>query len=169
MNTETNQWSTAASLPEPMTWASAAVCGNHIYILGEVLDDDDEMPSRAVITCSHSALLQSRSRLLRTLSPARVWSKVAGLPVVMSTCVSFHGSLVAVGGATKNEQDDVAGTTSVYRYDQLSNSWEVISDTSIGRYASFAAVTSGTKLIVVGGETSTHGTLDSVEIATVVK
>ena len=166
MSIETRQWSTAADLPEPLIMASAAACGDRIYILGEVIPedlyDDNVLPSRSVITCSRAALLQSRSRIIRTLSPSRVWSKVAGLPVVMSTCISLQGSLVAVGGAVKNEENDYAGVTSVYRYDQLSNSWEVISDMSIARFACFAAVI-GTHLIVVGGETELYD--KSVEIA----
>ena len=33
MNTETLQWSTAAHLPQPVSYAPGAVCGNHVYIL----------------------------------------------------------------------------------------------------------------------------------------
>ena len=36
MNTATKQWSTAADLPQPTSFAPAAVCGNQFYILGEV-------------------------------------------------------------------------------------------------------------------------------------
>ena len=165
MNTETRQWSSVADLPDPLAWPSMSVCGDRIYILGDVPDDtNEETPSRFVLTCSRTALLQSRSRLLRTLSSSRVWSKVAGLPVVMSTCVTFHGSLLAVGGATSSEDDEFTGTKHVYRYDPGSNSWEVISEMSDTRYACFVAVISGNRLMVVGGETKEND--KSVEFAT---
>ena len=35
MSTETEQWSTAADLPKPQSYAPAAICGEHIYILRE--------------------------------------------------------------------------------------------------------------------------------------
>ena len=34
MNTETHQWSTAASLPQPMYNVSATICGDQLYLLG---------------------------------------------------------------------------------------------------------------------------------------
>ena len=34
MNTETERWSTAADLPQPLWQAPAAVCGDHVYLLG---------------------------------------------------------------------------------------------------------------------------------------
>ena len=36
LNTETLQWSAAAALPQPLTFAPAAVCGDQIYTRGGV-------------------------------------------------------------------------------------------------------------------------------------
>lgn len=36
LNTETLQWSIAADLPQPLTFAPATVCDDLVYILGEL-------------------------------------------------------------------------------------------------------------------------------------
>ena len=51
MNTKTHKWSTAADLPQPMFLISAAVCGNHIYMLGG--QDIYHSMIKSVYTCSH--------------------------------------------------------------------------------------------------------------------
>ena len=85
MNIATKQWSTAADLPLPVTYAPATVCGDQIYILGE---------SR-MYACSILTLIQSCKSFLASLRNrgARVWRKVAAPPVTQTTCacVSFHG------------------------------------------------------------------------------
>lgn len=57
MNTETFQWSTAANLPEPLVNASAAICGNSIYLLGG--KNISLSSTKSVYTCTVSALLRS--------------------------------------------------------------------------------------------------------------
>ena len=177
MNTENHQWSTAADLPQPMYLASATVCGDHIYMLGGI--DEHSTYTKSVYTCSVSALLQScaSSSLVAKLKgtfKTSVWRQVADLPVASSTCESFHGRLLAIGGKDDSRSriggmDDSRsplwkGTTAVYEYSSTSNSWEVISHMTTGRYHCFTAVLPNNQLMVVGGETDTECT-DTVELA----
>jgi serine/threonine protein kinase len=171
MNTETCQWSTAADLPRPMYYASATVCGDQLYMLGGVMDNH---VIKSAYTCSVSALLQScvpnslEVKFQRTSleDKARVWRQVADLPVTLSTCESFHGRLLAVGGWM--ESDKVA--TAVYMYNSTTNSWEIISHMTTGRRLCFTAVLPDNRLMVVGGnnkEGLSYVSTDSVELATV--
>ena len=90
MNTENHKWSTAADLPQPMHGASAAICGDCMYMLGGV-------STQSVYTCSVSALLQScvpsseHNGTSLSDTETSIWRQVADLPVTHSTCVSFHG------------------------------------------------------------------------------
>ena len=169
MNTENHQWSTAADLPQPIYLASATVCGDHIYMLGGF--DKHYSVIKSVYTCSVSALLQScvpnslEAKLKRTSlsDKASVWRQVADLPVTRSTCESFNGRLLAIGG----EDDSNQATTAVYEYSSTSNSWEVISHMTTGRYLCFTAVLPNNQLMVVGGKTDTWASTDTVELASV--
>ena len=172
MNTENHQWSTAADLPQPMYWASATVCGDRIYMLGGFHKHDTH--TKSVYTCSVSALLQScvpsslEAKLKRTSlsDKASVWRQVADLPVTRSTCESFHGRLLAIGG----RGDSLKATTAVYEYSSTSNSWEVISHMTTGRYGCFTAVLPNNQLMVVGGATDhdVFTSTDTVELASVI-
>jgi N-acetylneuraminic acid mutarotase len=78
-----------------------------------------------------------------------IWNNtLADLPVYDSTCVSFHGSLLAIGG--RDEQYNV--TTAVRRYMPATNTWEVISHMEQRRYQCFAVVVpNNCGIMVVGG------------------
>ena len=154
MDTETLQWSTAVGLPQPLLYAPGAVCGDHIHILSL------GRRSKSMYTCSVSALIQScRSRPTHTTG---VWNTVAAPPVTLTTCVSTHGRLLAIGGMDSNNKL----TAAVYMYDSTAVSWEIISHMTTPRYNCYAAVLSNNKLMVGGGGTE-NGKTDSVEIATV--
>ena len=176
LNIENRQWSTAVDLPESLQYHSATVCGDQLYMLG---GEHGFTPNKTVYTCSVSALLQTcRERLLleeRTsalsLSNSSsggtgVWSKLADLPVTESTCVTFCGQLLAVGGADSDKKP----TTAVYMYNPSTNSWNVISHMTTARLRLFAAVLPDNQLMVVGGAideaVSTYS--DSVEFGSLI-
>ena len=116
LNFETSQWSTAADLPEPLICCTAALHGDQLYILGSGVD------SKSVYVCSVSALLQTctqkssleeyTSILSLSNSSSGVWSKLPDLRVVESTCVTFCGQLLAIGGKDYDNEP----TTAVYMY-----------------------------------------------------
>ena len=96
-------------------------------------------------SCVPSSLEANIER--QTLSDkASVWRQVADLPVKHSTCESFHGRLLAIGG----EMDSGGPTTAVYMYDSTTNSWEIISHMTTARYCCFTAVLPNNQQMVVG-------------------
>ena len=143
MDTETLQWSTASSLPHPLSEPSATLCGDQVYMLGGFYQTNKK--SKSVFTCSLAALLQScqpqsLGTRLKTLSLARrpkVWHQLADTPVILSTCASLHGQLLAVGG---KDSDDKHTTATIHMYNTTTNSWEVISHMATPRCRSSVAV-----------------------------
>ena len=87
MNITTKQWSTAASLPKPLSYAPATVCGDQVYILGE----------SKIYTYSVLTLVQSYKSFLASIRNIGAREATAP-PVTQTTCVSIHGRLLAVGG-----------------------------------------------------------------------
>ena len=166
LNTGTLQWSTAPSLPLPMETISTAVCGGDMYLLGGV--DKNFFGSKVVFTSSVSALVKScepkslGARLVKSVSPPQVWNRVADLPVTKSTCVSFCGYLLAVGG----EDSDYAPTRDIHVYNPMLNSWKVISRMSVARSNCVVASLPGNRLMV-GGRAGA-GRNNNTEIAYVV-
>ena len=169
MDVSTKVWTTAASLPEPLYYASGTICGDRVYLLGTV--NNSQNIQKSVFTCSLSALLQSSqstsvTRRLQTAlltTSTSVWSKVADLPVTNSTCVSLQGRLLAIGGG----DSDRVPTTAVQTYDPTTNSWSVTSHMTTPRDWCFAAILPGNRIITVGGYTGklSSSNTDSVEIA----
>ena len=160
MNTENLQWSTASRLPFPLSYASATICQDRIYLLG--YDTDKER--RSVLACSMAGLRQSSRSpgvgAWLSLTLKAVWHRVADLPVHHSTCATLCGQLLAVGGKYKDDY-----TTAIHQYNAATNSWEVISHMPTARSETLVAVLPGNKLMVVGGYTR-FGTSNTTEIAT---
>ena len=153
LNLVNGQWSTAVNLPESLHCCSATVHGDQLYVLGAT-------GNNSVYKCSVSALLQTCSHS----GDRGVWSKLPDLPVKGSTCVTFCGQLLAVGG----ESSDKKPTKAVYMYNQATNSWNVISHMIAARSRPFAAVLPNNQLMVVGGTTNKQTDLDSVEFASLI-
>ena len=169
MDTETLQWSTASNLPCSLSWATAKLCGNQVYMLGD-FDQRDEC-SKSVFTCSLATLLQSckpqsigaRLKTLSLVSRPKVWNQLADTPVTLSTCASLQGRLLVVGGKDSDDKE----TTAIHMHNTTTNSWEVISHMATPRYRCSVAVLPHNELMVVGGFTDYEVT-DFVEIASIV-
>ena len=162
MDTDTLQWSTASSLPHPLSDATAAVCGNRVYLLGGV---NQRGRTNLVFSSSLSALMPSQTLGPKTLSQAEshsVWYVNGDLPVFRSTCVTLKEQLLAFGGQDAHKKD----TNNIYTYSTKTNSWEVISHMSTPRPPPPPPPFSDNKVMVVGGETDA-GDIDKVEMATI--
>ena len=164
------QWFIASELPHPLSEASATVCGDNLYLVGGF--DEVGRATKSVLTCSLSALVQSAKpatlggRSEKAFSQTeQVWREVASLPVVLSTCASLNGQLIAVGGRDSHNEKS---TNSVYAYDPTTDRWDVISTMPTARYDCLVAVLPGNQLMVVGGVTGGYGSsrTDKVEVAT---
>ena len=149
MDTKTLVWSTVASLPHPYHWASAILCGDHLYMLG---GGDDKDKTKSVLTCSLTELLQSLS------SSSSVWHRVADAPAYLSTCAAVNGQLLVVGGR------DGLLLAAIHKYDQRTNTWDHISDMPSARYMCLVAVLPTNEIMAVGGRLSSGSETDIVEI-----
>ena len=174
LNTENDQWSTVADLPEPMYQASVTICGDQLYLLGGI--NKEHNSTKSVYTCSVNDLIQSSNfvsrlgsliELITGVYRANVWSNLPNLPFTRSTCESFHGQVLAVGGCKPTTRSlytysssRTSGNTAVYTYNSSTNSWEIISHMEIGLYECCTAVLPDNQLMVLGGNT------DRVDFAT---
>jgi N-acetylneuraminic acid mutarotase len=171
LNTETQQWHTSADFPQPLLYSSITLCGDLVYLLGGV--DKDDVATNSVYSCSLISLLSSTGstllgkRLVSALTRSirgSPWSRVADLPVKLSTAVTLHGRLLAIGG--KDSEDKP--TTAIHMYQPTTNSWEIISHMNIPRSGCLSAVLPNDQLMIVGGWISGHRrATDSVEFGTV--
>ena len=161
MNTETRQWSVTANLPEPLSELSATVCGDRIYLLGG--KDANKKPSATIYICTLSSLSQplESPRSPTSNKSKAVWNRARDLLVTYSTCVSFNGHLLVVGG----EHSDGKPTTAVQKYNPVDNSWKVVGQMLTTRRKCFVAVLPNNQLMVVGGCPGAHSTTDTVEFA----
>ena len=80
-----------------------------------------------------------------------VWNKLADLPVIRSTCVSFLDRLISIGG---EDLEEYRPTNAVHLYDPIVDSWMIISHISMARYNCFVAVLPNGRLMVIGGITN---------------
>ena len=142
MNTKTLVWSTVAILPHPYNRASATICGDHLYMLGGVWDNQGM--TKSVLTCSLTELLQSSS------SSSSVWQRVADVPAFRSTCAAVNGQLLAVGGL----DEDCKATAAIHKYNPTTNSWDHISNIPTARFHCLVVVLPTNEMMAVGGHIS---------------
>ena len=172
LNTDTQQWHTAPDLPEPLARSSLILCGDLVYLLGGV----NKLlygETKSVYSCILNSLLLSAGsaslggRLVSTLARSNrgsIWNRVADLPITLSTGVTLHDQLLAIGG----RDSDNKPTTAVHVYQPTTNSWKVISRMTTPRYCCLAAVLPDNQLMVVGGRISDSRKYDSVEFGRVI-
>ena len=138
MDTKSLVWSTVASLPHPYHSTSGTICGDQLYMLG---GSDDKGMTKSVLTCSLTELLQSSS------SSSSIWHRVADAPAYLSTCAAVNGELLAVGGCDKDRKP----SSTIHKYNQTADSWDLISNMPTARWLSLIAVLPTNEMMVVGG------------------
>ena len=120
MDMNTLEWCTAASLPEPVYNMSATVCGGRLYLLGGW--DKNGLTIHTVFTCTLDSLIRSCHPPSQTpphTSEASIWQRVADVPVILSTCTTLNGRVLAVGGVDSHDSP----TAAVNMYNPDSDSW----------------------------------------------
>ena len=163
MDTDILQWSTANSMPYPLSSASATVCGDNIYLVRGI--EKHHKSTNCMLVCSLSTLLQSltiveaKASVLITRNNF-VWSTITDLPVFCSTCVTLQGQLLIIGGqhADKKESD------TIYMYNPVTYSWDTVGRMASSRYRCLVTVLPGNRLVVVGGTSDSCEETDTVEI-----
>ena len=165
MDTDTLQWSTARSLPCPLSGASATICGDRVYLVGG--QDNNGTSTHSILTSSLTGLLQSQTN--------SVWDSIADLPVSHATCVTLDERLLAVGGVVQKDFEflhtHLIFYNAIYLYNPVTDFWEVTSRFTRAQCGCLAVVLPGNKLMVVGGVTANRGIstklVDTVEIGSV--
>ena len=130
MNIATQEWYTAVSLPEPVYYMSATVCGGCLYLLGGLKMWGS--PTHAVFTCTLDSLLHSCHPPSQTpphTNEAGVWQRIADVPMGLSTCTTLNGRVLAVGGSDSHHTP----TPNVYMYSADCDSWPLVGHKSTAR------------------------------------
>ena len=143
MDTDTKVWSKVASLPEKSRELTATVFGDRLYLAGGFTHGF--CPSKSVFTCLLPDLLTPDT--LGSRIEGEIWKKVSSLPVIRSTLVSFGGHLLALGGKDTTDKP----TSTVYRYDSITDSWTSVGQMRKKQYACLAVALGEDSLIVLGG------------------
>ena len=166
LDTDTQQWSIASSLPHPFTGMTISICGERLYMLG---GGNENGPTHSVLSCSVPELLRScqpqplAGNLKPRTAPANqstIWTCIADVPHYMSSCATLCGKLVAVGGCDEADND----TGAITGYNERTNSWEAMGNMPTARQWALVAIVLDEKLMVVGGWAKSIGSTDVVEI-----
>ena len=155
LNTHSRRWSTLTSLPKPLPFPSAVVCGDLLYVIG----------GNCVYSYLLSALLDSTRPDKSPQSP--IWKPLPDLPLHDSTPAILTGQLVCVGGRRGgvfwSPVDD-----SIHQL--VDGQWEKIASLSIGTDDRLVVTPSPDKMLVVGGYTySDSSRSDIVEMYEVIE
>ena len=139
LNTLTKQWSKSTSLPFAMYQASAAICGDHIYVASGFLTPVRE--KYTILRCSLKALVQSKPKLT-------AWEKITSVVGCRSSLITINGRLLAVGGTDHDDRPK----KDILEYEPATNSWNFVGQTTVARSSCLATVLPSNKLMVVGGD-----------------
>ena len=145
-HTGRRSWSQLTSLPQPLTYPSAAICGKQLHVIGS--DGDG-------YSCSLQALL-SINQPIGSQSRTPTWTPLLRLPVTASTAATLCEQLVIIGGLR-----DGSPVNSIHQL--VDGQWVNIGSMSRVRYRCLVACPSPDKMVVVGGWAS-----DSVEVCVAV-
>jgi hypothetical protein len=100
--------------------------------------------SKTVLTCDITELLYYTERKQQEMS--KVWKEISSLPVTQSTLASLGGDLLAIGGRDDSDKP----TSHVYRYDSLTDSWNVASEMKNSQTSCLVVTLPDGHLTVVG-------------------
>ena len=158
-HTGRRSWSRLTSLPQPLAYPSATICGNQLHVIGR--DGDG-------YSCSLQALLSS-NQPIGSQSRTPTWTPLPRLPVTESTAATLCGQLVIIGG--KRDGSTVNSVNSIHQL--VNGQWMNIGSMSSDRWQCLVASPSPDKMVVVGGVGANPGglsgyRLDSVEVCVAV-
>ena len=109
LDVNTNQWSTGPSTPTPWDEMKSVVIENTWYLMGGSCISDCDVYSASLETIV--TMRPSRS--------SRIWQKLTPLNSKFSCPLNIEGSLLAVGGLKKNNEE----TAAIMRYIPETSTW----------------------------------------------
>ena len=153
LNTSTNQWLAASSLPTPCSLLTSATINNLGYIV---------TTSKQVYRVSLPDIVsQTVDQSTASKSPA-LWRRLPDTPLELSTAISLSGYLIAVGGYHDNRT-----RTDIHLYQPESEQWTKVGDLPNARYYCSCVVLPSGELLVAGGEDSSDELTSRVDVASV--
>lgn len=154
LDTETSQWSTALSLPEPMGDPLLTLCSGNLYVC--------QQQQASCHTCPLDTLLRS-CRLEASKAPppptdgvggSSEWTRLANTPTSSGHgLATLAGQVLLVGGQDDKEVESAV----VHGYDHASSAWVAVGEVPTARTDVLAVVvptTSRQELVVIGGWSS---------------
>ena len=153
LNTSTNQWLAASSLPTPCGLLTPAIVDDHGY----VVTDSKQVYRVSLLDIVAQTVDQSTA----SKSPA-LWRRLPDTPLSHSTAISLRGYLIAVGGHHDNRT-----RTDIHLYQPESEQWTKVGDLpNVRQHCSCVVLPSG-ELLVAGGEDSYGLPTSRVHVASV--
>ncbi len=144
LNTSTKRWYAAAPLPVGCSGLTPALVGDTLYLLGGVSGRSSF--NKQLFSNSLPALV-SHATSTPCIAPPRTW-EVTDTELTGSTAVSFHNSLLAVGG----EGDIYRISSAVRLYNPQTKGWTKVGDVPAALSLCTCAVLSSEELVVLGGQ-----------------
>ena len=140
----TMKWTTpeGLNLPVPLKGHHLVFCGEYLYLVGGGFGDFNTHAWRTKWSDVKQAAASQHYQPKRS-----VWNRIADPPTLVPTAVSCGGTLYAVGGETKHEEN-VRG---VFAYDITRNHWVYVGDMSVARFGHCAVPLGSNSLFVAGG------------------
>ena len=154
LNTSTNQWLAASSLPTPCSYMTSATVNN----LGYFVTDRKQVFRVSLPDIVSQTVDQSTASKSPTL-----WRRLPDTPLERSTAISLRGYLIAVGGYHDNRT-----RTDIHLYQPESEQWTKVGDLpNVRFYCSCVELPSGELLVAGGGDKSSVRLTRRVDVASV--
>ena len=148
------QWYTLSDLPQPQYWLQSVIVDNILYLLGGV--NNNYKNSSAVFTAPLDGL--SRHELK--------WSTDQDTPWCMSAPVGVNGIELLIMGGSKKKGHDYTHTSTVYKLNKVTHSWEAIGHIPSARESSAVVSTANNRVIFIGGVNDKEEETNTVWIGT---
>ena len=145
LDTTTNQWYTATSLPLGYSRASSAVIGNTWYLMGGNCDRDHT--GREVFGVCLDNLISVA--ILHTQFRSPLWETLPNTPLVQCSALSVKGALLAIGG--RQESRSLKTESAIYLFQPGKQQWTVVGSIPIQRSNCRCTVLFSGEMLVVGG------------------
>ena len=153
LNTSTNQWLAASSLPTPCGFLTSAIVDDHGYIVTS---------SKQVYRVSLPDIVsQTVDQSTASKSPV-LWRRLPDTPLSCSVAISLRGYLIAVGGSHDNRT-----RTDIHLYQPESEQWTKVGDLPNTRHYCSCVVLPSGELLVAGGYDSSGRRTSRVDVASV--
>lgn len=142
MNSDTKQWHKGPQTPIPWYNAKAVLVGNTGYFLGGHDSSGSTMKTAFGINIQ-TLTFDINSKVFNETR----WKELPGLELARSTPLSVSGSLLAVGGLTKDHK----AVTAIHLFQPDAAKWVKVGDLPSPRYYCTCAMVTEWDMLVAGG------------------